>query len=379
MAKKQIEVNTSKKGSFLSGFNKDCAKMEGVSLSAPPPKYWLDTGAYAINKVMSGSYNRGWASGRQSAVAGPSGSGKSYLLGNAVRAALNCTDVEWGVLIIDSEHAIDEDYLKKIGAKVEGNPLYNYRGVTKITQAVNIISKFTTAYRAANEDMPFLIAIDSLDMMQTDTENEQYLDGEIKGDMGQHARQIKAMLKRFTNDIKELDIVMLHTKQAYVQQDKILAYNNPYIITESSKFAFSQIAMINKFMLKDDDTKKFEGINLKVRGEKTRFAKPFQQVAVEVPYDTGMDPYSGILEAAVSLGIVERVTKQSYEFENQTFTKNKFDNYKEAIFAKLLERDSENLDVPIEGEDDLTGAMNGKEIQLLRKTRGGDSTQTVEE
>lgn len=373
MAKKEVEILKTKKGSFLADFNKQ--KVEGVAIAAPAPKYWLDSGSYIINKVMSGSYNKGWASGRLAALAGPSGSGKSFLLGAAIKSALTNKEHEWGVLVVDSERALTDDYLTKIGCDIEDNPLYTYRGVVTISQAVNVISNFTASYRKANEDMPFLIAVDSLDMMQTDSENEQYLDGEIKGDQGQHAKQTKALLKRLVNDIGDLNIVLLSTKQVFQEQDKIAAYNNPWRITESSKFAFSQLALVTKLMMKDDDTKKFEGIHLKVRGEKTRFAKPFQQAMIEVPYDIGMDPYSGILEAAVSMNVVTRPNKMMYEFDGQSFKKSKFDEYRDAIFAKLIEKDSEALNVPIEGEEDLSDVMSGKEVQLKRKTLSDGSVE----
>ena len=29
---------------------------------------------------------------------------------------------------------------------------------------------------------------------------------------------------------------------------------------------------------------------------KTRYAKPFEGVQVKIPYDTGMNPYSGLIE-----------------------------------------------------------------------------------
>jgi len=39
-------------------------------------------------------------------------------------------------------------------------------------------------------------------------------------------------------------------------------------------------------------------------GYKTRFTKPFQKVEIEVPYESGMDPYSGLLEVAKAVGVV---------------------------------------------------------------------------
>ena len=46
---------------------------------------------------------------------------------------------------------------------------------------------------------------------------------------------------------------------------------------------------------------------------KTRYSKPFESVQVKIPYETGMDPYSGMVEMLEAKGILEKVgNKLSY-------------------------------------------------------------------
>ena len=46
---------------------------------------------------------------------------------------------------------------------------------------------------------------------------------------------------------------------------------------------------------------------------KSRYSKPFEGVQIKIPYETGMDPYSGMLEMLEQKGIVEKVgNKLSY-------------------------------------------------------------------
>lgn len=352
--------------SFLDDFNKESSKMEGIALSSPAPKFWIDSGNFIINKVLSGSYSKGYAQGRMTMIAGPSGSGKTFLLANSIKSAL---EQGMGVLAIDSENALDDDYMIAIGADVIDNPNYLYRGVTTISQVVTLVSKFTQLYRKSENPQKFLIVIDSLDMLQTDSENNQYVDGEIRGDMGQHVRQLKQMLKRFVNDFKEIDVTCLCSKHVYKEQDARMAMQTPYVITESLKFAFSQILLISKLMLKDDKTKVFEGITLKVRGEKTRFTKPFQQCRIEVPYDTGMDPYTGVLDAAETLGIVKR-SAAWYTYNSEKFQSNKFSEYQEAILQDLITLEDKVLVTDITEEEDNSGVLTAKEIEVKRKTKG---------
>ena len=39
---------------------------------------------------------------------------------------------------------------------------------------------------------------------------------------------------------------------------------------------------------------------------KTRYAKPFEGVQVKIPYETGMNPYSGLVELFEAKGVIEK-------------------------------------------------------------------------
>ena len=58
----------------LSKFRKDLVKnLEGVSVGFNDPKYWVSTGNYALNYVISGDFNRGIPMGKVTMLAGQSG------------------------------------------------------------------------------------------------------------------------------------------------------------------------------------------------------------------------------------------------------------------------------------------------------------------
>ena len=40
---------------------------------------------------------------------------------------------------------------------------------------------------------------------------------------------------------------------------------------------------------------------------KSRYSKPFEGVQIKIPYETGMDPYSGLLEMFEAKGLVTKV------------------------------------------------------------------------
>ncbi len=56
--------------SFLANIRKQEKKLEeqGIAVKAPPPKWWISTGNYLLNKIISGKYMNGIAQGRLAAV-----------------------------------------------------------------------------------------------------------------------------------------------------------------------------------------------------------------------------------------------------------------------------------------------------------------------
>lgn len=327
---------------FLQEFNKSTKNLQGVSSSAPKPAFWISTGSYIINKVISGMYRGGIAQGKMAMYTGPSSAGKSFLVGNTIRSA---QQEGIGIFVVDSENALDENFLEAIGVDVHRDD-FVYRGVSTIEQALKVVSSFLRAYRNSKSDHKFLVVIDSLDMLSTESAAAAYEAGDIKGDQGQHAKQMKNFLGGIMHDISDLNVAFLCTKQVYKEQDSMLSKNpvTEWKLTESVKYAFTQIALVTRFMLKDENTKKYEGIRLKVFGLKTRFTKPFQQAVIEVPYESGMDPYAGVLEAAESIGVVTRAGAW-YTFKGEKFQSKNFDKFKEAVLEELIKHESEVLDV----------------------------------
>lgn len=291
---------------FLKDFDKEVDKIEGVSGVSAPPANWASFGNHVLNRVMSGMFGRGTPQGRITAIAGPSGAGKSFLVGNLIK---NAQDNGFYILVCDSENALDNDYITKIGVDINNG--YNYKDVSSISHVNRIVSKFIKGYAAehgaseVNDQPPVLIVIDSLDMLATDTELENFEKGVQKGDQGQRSKQHKAMLRNFVGAIKHLNIQIVVTHQVYrCTQDQILAGEGLWKVGDAIRYACSQILLVTKLKLKEDT--EITGVRMKCEGFKTRFTKPFQTVTIEVPYTTGMDPNSGLIEAMEGAGIIKR-------------------------------------------------------------------------
>lgn len=318
--------------SFLSKLDKTASGMKGVSNSASYPEFFFDTGSCVINKIISDRYDGGYAQGRMAMLAGPSNSGKSFLAGNAIKQALNAG---YGALVIDSENALDEVYLSKIGVDID-NPLFNYKGLNSLDDATALISSFFKEYNSAPDDekIPYLIVIDSVDELKISTKAEKWEKGVIHNDMGQNAKLLKEFQSNIMHSVKHLPIGVICTKQPYDNQDAYTNKRDPHVITSSLRFAYSQILLVTNKLIRDTKTNKFDGINLSVFANKTRFAKPFQQCVIEVPYESGIDWYSGVLEAAEAMGVVSR-SGAWYTFGDQKFQKKTFETVRNDVFEAL--------------------------------------------
>lgn len=289
---------------FLKDFEKSASKMPDVTSSAKPPRFYFPYGNHVLNRVMTGSLFKGIPQGRITAVAGPSHAGKSFIAGNLVRAAQQAGAY---CVVFDSESAFDEEFASNIGIDVEED--YNYKSVVTIPDTAKLVNNFISGFKSEYGDDPdapkVLVVIDSLDSLFTEADWEAFhKKGELKADQGLHAKQTKAMLTKFQQAIKNTNIAMVVTKQVYrAKPDQVLQGEGVWIINDAIRYPCSQILLISRLKLRDDSRDTI-GIRMKCEGFKTRFTKPFQTVVVEVPYDTGMDPYSGLLDVAKALGVV---------------------------------------------------------------------------
>lgn len=309
---------TAKKMDFLDKVTKDLEK-SGISVgSSQPPRYWITTGNHVLNKIISGSFNRGLPQGRMVSFAGPAQSGKSFLICNAMREAQAAGAM---VVAVDSENALDDTFVASIGVDIDNN--YHYTEANTIPETKKIVSAVIKGYKAEyGEDDPdapkLFIAIDSLDMLMTETEETNFEKGVSKGDQGQRNKQLKQMLREFVQNIKHLNITIATTSQVYRNQD-ITNGEGVWMISDAIRYAPSQIVLITKLKLKEGMV--VEGIRMKCEGYKTRFTKPFQTVTLEVPYESGMDPYNGLLDVAADLGVVEKKGSWKY-FKEEKWNSN---------------------------------------------------------
>lgn len=313
----------------LSKFRKDITKgLDGISVGFNDPQYWVSTGNFALNYAVSGDFTKGIPLGKVTMFAGQSGSGKSYLAsGNLVK---NAQDQGYFVVLIDSENALDSDWLTALDVDVSEDKLLKINAAM-IDDVAKIISDFMKNFKSTyastpREDRPkVLFVVDSLGMLLTPTDVNQFEAGEMKGDMGRKPKALNALVRNCVNMFGEWDIGLVCTNHSYASQDM---FDPDDKITGGQGFIYASsiVLAMRKLKLKEDEdgnkTTTVNGIRSQIKIMKTRYNKPFETVELRIPWDSGLDPYSGLLDMFEAKGLfVKDGNKLKYTALDGTETK----------------------------------------------------------
>ena len=282
--------------------------ISGMSAGFNDPTDWIGTGNYALNYLVSGDFHKGVPLGKVTVFAGESGAGKSYICaGNIVKAAQ-----EQGifVVLIDSENALDETWLHALDVDTSEDKLLKLN-MSMIDDVAKTISVFMTDYNAmAEEERPkVLFVIDSLGMLLTPTDVDQFNKGDMKGDMGRKPKALTALVRNTVNMIGSHNVGLVCTNHTYASQD-MFDPDDKISGGQGFIYASSIVVAMKKLKLKEDEDgnkiSEVRGIRAGCKVMKTRYAKPFEGVQVKIPYETGMNPYSGLLELFEKKGVIEK-------------------------------------------------------------------------
>jgi hypothetical protein len=238
-----------------------------------------------------------------------------------------------------------------------------------IDEVGKVISDFVAQYRAdygstdPDERPEVLFVIDSLGMLMSPTEINQFEAGDMKGDFGRKAKQLKALVTNCVNMFGDLNIGLVATNHTYASQD-MFDPDDKISGGAGMIFASSIVVAIKKMKLKIDadgnKTSQVHGIRAGCKVVKSRYAKPFESVQIKIPYETGMDPRSGLVEyfeakdvltkSGNSLEYIDKETGEVYKMFRKAWEKNK-NEYLDVIMAQFDMVDP-NAVVVVEEDDD---------------------------
>jgi RecA/RadA recombinase len=269
---------------------------------------WIDTGNYHLNACVSGSLFGGWPNSRTCSIAGPSGTGKTYLILNSVKCAI---DMGYNVVFYDSEAAVDRDLMVKFGIDISK---VNYQPINTVqefrTSVTSITGKMQEAKAGGGKVPKIMIILDSAGNLATQKEIDDAKSGSDKSDMTR-SKVLKSIFRIIMTPMADLKIPFLFTNHTYQTQDFIsrqVAGGGT-----GPEYAASIVLFLNKAQLKDSSGEK-AGIIVTAKPNKNRFAKPVN-IKFHLDFSKGMNRYVGLEqyidweEIGIAKGSIEKGVK----------------------------------------------------------------------
>lgn len=256
---------------------------------------FIDTGIYILNALFSKSIlSGGIMNNRITALAGPSGVGKSFICYNICR---NAQEQGYSILYIDTEFSIELSDMESYGLDISADKLRLLR-INKVEDMkltlTQTLDELKNAKMEGYELDKMMIVIDSAGQLASKKEIDDAIDGKNKADMSR-AKSIKSLFRIINSDLGFLNIPLLVTNHTYMSMD---LFPRPIMSGGTGlQYSASTIVMLSKAKLKtgkeDDLDIGQSGIIVTAKADKNRLAKP-KKVKFEIDFSTGCNPYKGL-------------------------------------------------------------------------------------
>jgi len=259
---------------------------------------WVDTGNYALNKIVSGDYFKGLPLGRIVEYFGEPSTGKSLMIYEAMANFQKKFGEHAYVILDDTEDVFTEHMAKIIGIDVSrmillgsetveehfGRLFLGIKGAEDKKKREGLVPYIVES----DPDAKILIALDSVAMLSTLHERQV---GFEKSDMSK-AKNLRAGIRMVNRRfICEHSILYLIANHVMAQ---IGGYGNSKTTPGGKSIPFmSSVRLELSLRGKIKDGEKVIGVQTQAHGKKNKIAPPFAKTIVDIMFDKGMDEMSG--------------------------------------------------------------------------------------
>lgn len=228
--------------------------------------------------------------GRVIEIYGPESSGKTTLAQHIVAEVQKLGGI---AAFVDAEHALDPDYAKKIGVKVDEL----------------LISQPDTGEQAL-DIVETLVRSNAVDVIVIDSVAALVPKAEIEGDMGDshmglHARLMSQALRKLTAIISKSKTVVIFINQTRMKIG--IVFGNPETTTGGMALKFYssvRIEVRRAAQIKQGD--KIIGNRVKVKIVKNKVAAPFRTCEFDIMYNEGISLSGDTLDAGVLYKVIQK-------------------------------------------------------------------------
>src|SRR3990167_3831920 len=256
-----------------------------------------DAARVDVDVIPSGSIGLDWAlgiggypRGRILEIFGPESSGKTTLTLHAIAEAQKKGGV---CAFIDAEHALDPEYAKKIGVKID-ELLVSQPDTGE--QAVEIVEGLV---RSGKVD---IIVIDSVAALTPKDE--------IEGDMGsyqvgKHARLMSQALRKLTAIVSKSKTIVIFINQIRMQIG--VMFGNPETTTGGKALKFyTSVRLDIRRIAQIKKGEEVVGGRHRVKVVKNKVAAPFRTTEFDLLYNEGISREGEIIALGERLGVIHK-------------------------------------------------------------------------
>jgi recombination protein RecA len=228
--------------------------------------------------------------GRVVEIYGPESSGKTTLALNAVAQAQSAGGT---AAFIDAEHALDINYAKRIGVKVDDL----------------LVSQPDTGEQAL-EVAEYLVRSGALDIIVVDSVAALVPKAEIEGDMGDslpglHARLMSQALRKLTSSISKSNTTVVFINQ--IRMKIGVMFGNPETTTGGNALKFYSSMRFDIRRIESlKENQEVIGSRVRVKVVKNKLAPPFKQAEFDIYFKQGISREGELIDLGVEKGIVEK-------------------------------------------------------------------------
>ncbi len=258
---------------------------DSPSLSAGVPVF--STGSIGLDIALGIG---GLPKGRIIEIFGPEASGKTTM---CLQAAAECQKRGGTVAFIDAEHALDVQYARKLGVKIEDV----------------IISQPDTGEQAL-EITDMLVRSGSVDFIVIDSVAALVPRAEIEGEMGDshmglQARLMSQALRKLTGSINRSHCTVMFINQLRMKIG--VMFGNPETTTGGNALKFyASIRLDIRRISALKDGEEVTGSRIRVKVVKNKMAAPFKQAEFDVMHGEGVNRWGEIVDIASAKNIIDK-------------------------------------------------------------------------
>lgn len=263
-----------------------------------------DTPKVGIGAISTGSLGLdaalgigGLPKGRIIEIFGPESSGKTTLALHVVSEAQKRGGV---CAYIDAEHAMDPDYSKKLGVKIEE---------LLISQPDN--------GEQALEICESLVRSGKIDVVVVDSVAALTPKDEIEGDMGSH--QVGKQARLMSQAMRKLTALVARTKTIIIFINQIrmqigVMFGNPETTTGGKALKFySSVRLDIRRIAQIKKGEEVVGSRTRVKVVKNKVAAPFKQTEFDIIYGEGISIEGELLALGEKMGVIKK-SGSSYSY-----------------------------------------------------------------